>query len=111
MADDTPAPVAVAPVVHVMTDADMAAFAVKVAAEIKAGGISAQVKTDVKAGAEDVLAAIKQLVTDGSGAVTHVHGAAKAFQADVKSHWVLIGLFALTLMNTFFIVKDVFKAF
>ena len=97
-----------APVVHVVTDDQLQALALNIAAQVRAGSPVAQVKAVVQTGAEDVLANIKQLLADAEGTVGHVHGAARQLQADVKANRVMIVLGLLTVFNTIMILKDLF---
>lgn len=96
MTDETSTP----PTVHVVTDADLQALAVQIAAQIKAGSPMSVVKATAVQGAEDVLANIKTLVADFEGTVGHVHGAAVQFRTDVKANIVMIAIAAATIFNT-----------
>lgn len=72
------------PPVHVFTDEQFQALLamVKPNPTVISAGTAA-----VKGSADAVLASIKQTIADAEGAVGHVHGAAKALQADLKADW------------------------
>ena len=91
------APAPATPVVHVFTDAQLASLV----SQLTPGpSFVSSAGTVVKTGAEDVLSNIKQIIADAEGTVTHVHGAAKQLQADVKANRVqiIIGVVAFAAL-------------
>ena len=69
-----------------LTDAQLTALLVAV----KGHSPASVVVADVAAVNADVIARMKAVIADAEGAAGHVHGAAKALQADVKANWPLI---------------------
>ena len=59
-------------------------------AAAKGHSAASVVVADVAAVNADVIARMKAVIADAEGAAGHVHGAAKALQADVKANWPLI---------------------
>ena len=70
----------------VFTDAQFAALL----SAAKGHSAASVVVADVAAVNADVIARMKAVIADAEGAAGHVHGAAKALQADVKANWPLI---------------------
>ena len=92
MADQTTDILAAPPVVPTpppgvfLSDAAMTALL----AAVKGHSTASVVVADVAAVNADVIARMKAVIADAEGAAGHVHGAAKALQADVKANWPLL---------------------
>ncbi len=80
------APPPAAPPGFVFTDAQFTSLV----AALKGHSAVSVVAADAKAVGSDVIDRIKQVIADAEGAAGHVHGAAKALQADVKANWPLL---------------------
>ena len=70
----------------VFTDAKFTALV----AALKGQSPVATVVGAAQTAGEDVIARMKAVIADAEGAAGHVHGAAKALQADVKANWPLL---------------------
>jgi hypothetical protein len=93
-----------APSGFVLTDAQFSALL----AAAKGHSAVSVIATDAKAVGDDVIARMKQVIADAEGTASHVHGAAKSLQADVKANWpillaILLGAagFALHFVKVF----------